>query len=401
MLKTRFHDPIHDSLDELTSIRRDLHANPELGYQEVRTSQIIQRELSALSIDFVPNLAGGTGVLAHIPATPGAAPSADAVALRADMDALPIHEETGLDHASRTPGVMHACGHDGHTAMLLGAARVLTQIDDRPNPVTLIFQPAEEGGGGGDRMCQEGALDGSIIGPPASRIFGLHGWPTLTVGEVATRPGPLLAAVDTFQVKIEGVGAHAAWPHLSADPVLCAAHCITAIQSIVARNVDPRDKAVVTVAAIHAGNADNVIPTHANFLGTVRTHDDNTRRVIRDRFHTLIQQTAAALGCHAAIEWTPGYPVTNNHPGLTNHFLSTARDLFGEDRVSVLEYPSMGGEDFAYYGKHIPACFFLIGLCPHNETAPPMLHQPNFDFNDSALPVGIELFCELATRPGA
>ena len=268
-------------LPRLVELRHDLHMHPEVGYEEVRTSGVVRRELDALQVHHVDGMAGGTGVLAHLP---GAAPLA--VALRADMDALPILEAGSRPWASRTPGRMHACGHDGHTAILLGAAAVLSKLAARgtlPNPVTLVFQPAEEGGGGGQRMADEGALDGSRIGPRVAEIYALHGWPELPLGHVATRPGPIMAASDRFEIEITGTGAHAAWPHRSADPIVCAAATVTALQSIVARNVDPLDAAVVSVTVIESGSAFNVIPGRAVIKGTYRSLSEATRSLIERR----------------------------------------------------------------------------------------------------------------------
>jgi amidohydrolase len=389
---------IQAELPSLITLRHDLHTHPELSYHEHRTSQVVQRELAALNIDFKPNLARGTGVLGYLPATQST--SHAAVALRADMDALPIEEKTGKPYASCTKGVMHACGHDGHTAILIGAARVLSKLP-RPRPVAFIFQPAEEGGGGADVMCQEGALAGEAaggLGVPVDTIFGLHGWPTFELGKVASKPGPLLAATDDFVVTVRGTGSHGAYPHQGRDPILASAHIITALQSIVARNVSPIDSVVVTVGAINAGTADNIIPDSVKFIGTVRTLSRHTRALAKSRFYELVENTARAMGCQAEIHWREGYPVTSNDPAATDRFFEIARATLGEDRVETIEAPTMGGEDFSYYGNHAKACFFLLGLKPKGATHVPTLHQPDFDFNDDALATGIEMMCALATR---
>jgi len=392
---TRLRDAIAQDLDHLTTLRRDLHRIPEICYQEHLTSARICEELDAVGVEHISGLAGGTGVLAHIPATtPGAG---GAVALRADIDALPIEERTGAPHASTHPGAMHACGHDGHTAILIGVARALTRLDNIPNHVTLIFQPAEEGGAGGRRMCEDGALDGSRIGPAAQRIFGLHGWPGLELGRVATRRAELLAATDDFTVAIRGKQTHAAMPHLGVDPIVAASHCVTALQTIPARNTDPLDSVVVTVANFHAGGiAHNVIPGEARFAGTVRTLDDHVREAAKERFHEIVHHTARAHGCHADIEYIEGYPVTRNDEALTDRWFNAMRATFGPDPVGAVERPIMGGEDFAFYGAHVPACFFLLGLRPIGQTGCPGLHAPDFDFNDDAIPVGVEAMCRLA-----
>jgi amidohydrolase len=398
-------DLVRAALPEVAAIRRDLHAHPELGYHETRTSGIVVRELKRLGVAHRAGLAGGTGVVAHLPATGPARERGrrGAVGLRADMDALPIHERTGAPWASTTPGVMHACGHDGHTANLLGVARVLSMLDDRPNPVTLIFQPAEEGGAGGRRMCEDGVLAGDGaggLGPPVEVIYGLHGWPQLPVGVVATRPGPLLAATDNFVVTVTGVQAHAAYPHLARDPVVAAAHVVTALQTIASRSVAPLDSVVVTVGAIAGGTARNIIPESVRLTGTVRTLTPQVRQKARERFFALVAGVADGLGCRAQIDWEEGYPVTSNDPGATDRFFTVARRVLGEGAVRTIEQPTMGGEDFAYYGRHVPACFFVLGLCPPERLARgeayPSLHQPEFDFNDGALETGLRAMCALA-----
>jgi len=389
---------IERELPGLTALRHDLHAHPELSYEERRTSSVVQRELTALGIEFKAGLARGTGVVGYLPAT-GNGSDRPSVAMRADMDALPITEQTGKPYASTTPGVMHACGHDGHTTILLGAARVLARLDDRPNPVTFIFQPAEEGGGGGEKMCDEGALLGSGgggIGQPVGRIYGLHGWPGLTLGSVATRPGPLLAATDEFEVIVRGEQCHAAYPHLGCDPVLAASHIVTAAQSIVSRSINPADAAVVTFAVIEGGAVNNVIPESVRLVGTVRTLSDATRALARERFHHIVATTASAMGCVARIDWHDGYPVTRNDPALAEHVLQVARDAVGPGQTHIVEHPTMGGEDFSYFGQHVPACFYLLGLQPPDTGPAAQLHQPHFDFNDDAIPVGVEMMCRLA-----
>ncbi len=388
---------IRAELAEVTEIRRDLHRYPELSYAEVRTSGVVQRELSALGLAFKAGV-GGTGVIAYLPATAPEGRIKPAAALRADMDALPIQEQTGKAWASGTPGVMHACGHDGHTAMLIGAARVLNRLE-RPHPILLVFQPAEEGGGGADRMCKEGALAGEGkggIGNPVERIFGLHGWPTLPLGMVASKVGPLLAAVDDFIVTIKGTQCHGAYPHQGSDSILAAAHCITAIQSIAARNVGPLESAVVSVGAIHAGTANNIIPETVSFIGTVRSLKPDVKSLTRERFFAIVENTARALGCEARIEWHDGYPVTINEATATESFFEMANRTLGEDRVIRTDNPTMGGEDFSFYGHHVRACFFFLGLKPEVPADVPTLHQPNFDFNDDALSTGIEMLVRSA-----
>ncbi|HRQ72959.1 MAG TPA: amidohydrolase, partial [Phycisphaerales bacterium] len=355
-------DIVRADLPELVAIRHDLHRHPELGYEEERTSGVVQRELKAAGVAFRAGVAR-TGVVAHIPATERT--DRPAVALRADMDALPIVEASGRPYASSRPGVMHACGHDGHTTILIGAARALSRVPRRPNPVTFLFQPAEEGGAGGERMCDEGALlgdEGGGVGPRVGSIFGLHGWPQLPLGVVATRPGPLLAATDDFVVKVRGVGGHAAFPHLARDPVVAAAHVVTALQTLASRNASPLDSVVCTVGRIAGGIANNVIPPEVELVGTVRTLRAETRRLARERFFGIAEATAAAFGCRAEIDWQDGYPATVNDAALTERFFAVARDGLGAERVAVAPEPVMGGEDFSYYGRHVPACFYMLGL---------------------------------------
>jgi amidohydrolase len=393
-------------LEEITSIRHDLHAHPEVLFTEERTSKIVQDELARLGITFRANIGGiepntGTGVVAHIPATvdqPGAC-----IGLRADMDALPILEQNSFGYKSTTPGKMHACGHDGHTAILLGVARVLSQLEHRPNPVTLVFQPAEEGGGGGEKMCRDGALDGDQandqsngFGPPISRMYGLHGWPDLPLGTIGTRKGPFLAATDTFDITVVGIQGHAAYPHQCVDPIVAAAHIITAAQTLVSRTTRPTDSAVVTFSSIHAGTAYNIIPEQAALKGTVRTLDSDTRATIKQRFFELVESSAKAMGCKAEINWHDGYPVTFNAPAEADRVaqITENADLSGE--FEWIPDPVMGGEDFAYYGLRVPACFFALGLNESSTEPYPGLHTPTFDFNDKAIGIGMEMMCLLA-----
>jgi amidohydrolase len=368
---------IAEGLPGLVAFRRDLHMHPEIAYEEVRTATRIREELAAAGIPFVAGLAGGTGTVAHLPGRDGNA----TVALRADIDALPIVEESGRPWASRTAGRMHACGHDGHTAILLGAARTLARMareNPLPRPVTFLFQPAEEGGGGARKMVDEGCLDGSRIGPPVRSVYGLHGWPGFALGTAGTRSGPLFASSDRFEIEIRGVGTHAAWPHLGRDPVLAAALVTVALQSIVAREVDPLEAAVVSVTRIHAGTAFNVIPPVAHLGGTSRALDESVRRTLERRIGEVAAGVAAGLGCTAATSYHDGYPIVRNDP-----------------------HAVMGGEDFAFYLERVPGCMFALGLLPPGQESMPALHHPAFDFNDDAIATGVELFCRLALDPAA
>lgn len=387
---------ISDEIADLKAIRHDLHAHPELAYEETRTSGVVREQLASIGVEFVGDLAGGTGVLGHLPGA-----GDDVTALRADMDALPILEETGLEYASATPGRMHACGHDGHTTMLLGTARVLARIGKTttlPRPVSLVFQPAEEGGAGGRRMVEDGCLNGSVIGPPVTHMFGLHGWPHQDLGKVSTRPGPMLAAADMFHIIIHGTGCHAAFPHVGNDPIVAAAAVVMSIQQIAARNVNPLDSIVVSTTVLEGGTAHNIIPDAVRLRGTVRTLLPETQELAIRKLTEIAQGVASAHGCTATIEYQRGYPVTCNDPTAVDIFNSVARDGLGDDRVEFMENPVMGGEDFSFYCKEVPSCFFTLGLRRKGETVYPDLHQPTFDFNDDALATGVEMFCRLALR---
>jgi amidohydrolase len=391
---TDLRDLVQDGLETSIAIRHDLHTHPELGFQEVRTSGVVQRELAALGIQHVGGLAKGTGVLGYLPAT---VPGAPTIALRADMDALPIEENTGLPYRSSKPGVMHACGHDGHTSILLNVARTLSKIDNRPNDVLFLFQPAEEGGAGGKRMCEDGVLQGRVLGRKTDMIYGLHGFPALHVGEASTRVGPMMAAASEFHIRVKGKGAHAAYPHMGVDPIVAAAHIVTALQTIASRSVGPLDSVVVTVGEFKAGVAHNVIPDEALLHGTLRTLQPNTDLLARRRMEEIVSGVGGALGADAKVEWGANpYPVVVNHPLPTERFRRIAGPAIGADKLHEEPNPSMGGEDFAFYGLEVPACFFWLGLLPPDREAYPNLHSPEFDFNDAAIPTGTALMCELA-----
>lgn len=378
-------------------IRHDLHRNPELGYQERRTSAKVRHHLESQKIDICGNLAGGTGVLGYLPATTDPE-SARTVALRADMDALPILEDTGREYSSANPGVMHACGHDGHTTILMATARALGQLPERPNNVLFVFQPAEEGGAGGHRMCQDGVLNGRLLGRPADVIYGLHGNPWIDLGQVSTRNGPLMASATELYITVRGKGSHAAYPHLGIDPIVVTAHIVTALQSVASRSVDPLDAVVVTIGEIVAGVAHNVIPETAVMRGTLRTLNDATFKIACDRIDSIVKNVAAAFGATAEVELRGTYPVTFNHDAPTERFREVARETIGAENVHDEPVPSMGGEDFSFYGREVPACFYFLGLKgPEHETYP-NLHSPRFDFNDAAIPYGVELMCALALK---
>ncbi len=271
----------------------------------------------------------------------------------------------------------------------------------RPRPVTFLFQPAEEDGGGAQYMCDDGCLAGEGkggLGTPVAEVFGLHGWPTVEVGTVATKPGPLMAATDEFTITIKGTQSHGAYPHFGHDPIVAASHVVTAIQTIVSRNASPLDAVVATVGVIRAGTASNIIPAAAELVGTIRTLRPETRAMATRRLREIVTGVAAAMGCEAIVRLEEGYPVTHNDGALTADVLRTARAALGDARVQEIEEPTMGGEDFAYYGRHAAACFLFLGLRPKGATGYPTLHQPDFDFNDEAIPTGIEVMASLALR---
>jgi len=385
---------IKRELPSLVAVRRDLHANPEIGLCETRTSQTIQDELTSLGIQFEAGLGGGTGVLAHLPGA-----GDNTVGLRADIDALPITEATGLSYASTRPGVMHACGHDGHTTILLGVARVLAELaktERLPRPVTLLFQPAEENLGGATHMIRDGCLTGRI-GSPIKEIYGLHGWPWLPVGTVGVRNGAALAATDYFSISVHGRGAHAACPHLSNDPIVAVAGVINALQTVVSRNTDPIDAVVLSICVVHAGHAFNVIPQECKIEGTIRTLDCTVRAHTIKRIEEIAQHGASMHGCTVTTEIVSGCPATINHPTATDFVRHAATQMVGTQLVE-LAAPFMGGEDFAYYGQHIPASFFMLGLQDPNRPTMPGLHHPGFDFNDDAIAIGIEAMCRIALK---
>ncbi len=387
---------IREELSDLVAIRHDLHAHPELAYQERRTSGVVQDQLAKAGVDLKAGLAGGTGVLGHLPGRDDGA-----IGLRADMDALPIQETNDVEYRSQHDGVMHACGHDGHTAILIGAARVLARLSGDgglPRPVTFFFQPAEEGGAGAEKMIQDGCLDGDVLGPPVKEMFGLHGWPRIPLGSVGSRPGPMLAAADSFDITVTGVGGHAAWPHTGHDPVVAASAIVNALQTITSRNVSTLESVVVSVTEFHAGTAYNIIPDQAKLAGTVRTLTPAVQDQAERRINEIATGVAKAYGCRADVTYKRGYPATVNDAASVEAFRSVAADAFGTEHVVDMERPVMGGEDFAYYAQRVPACFFALGLIPDGAGAVPELHQAQFNFNDDAIEQGIEMFCRLALR---
>jgi amidohydrolase len=378
--------------EEIVEFRHELHAHPELAYEEHETAARIGARLADIDgLTVRDGLAGGTGLVAVLDTgRPG-----PTVALRADIDALPITEQTGLPWASKNPGRMHACGHDGHAACVLGSAVVLGTLRDRlSGAVKFLFQPAEEGGAGAARMIEDGAL----ADPDVDVIFALHSQPTRKVGDVATRPGPLLAATDGFQATIHGRGAHGAYPDTGVDPIVAAAHAVVALQSIVARKLNPLDAGVVTVGQIHAGTAGNVIPPAATLNGTIRSRRPEVRDLLHREVERVVSGTAAAHGCRAEVAIATGYPATVNDERATQIVADTAGEILGPEHFHGDEPPRMGGEDFAFYLQHVPGCFFRIGTCPRDRDEYPGHHTPDYDFSDGAVCTGMLMLSGLAIR---
>jgi amidohydrolase len=374
--------------DEMRAWRQDLHAHPELGFEERRTSALVADKLRAFGVDEVHVGLARTGVVGVLKAGSGAG----AIGLRADMDALPIHEATGRDHASTSAGKMHACGHDGHTTMLLGAARYLAETRNFDGTVYLIFQPAEEMLGGGKVMIEEGLLERF----PAARVFGMHNWPGMPLGSFAMRVGPTMAAADRFKVTIAGRGGHAAMPHQCRDPLVAAAQIVLALQTIVARNVDPVQRAVVSVTQVHGGDTFNVIPETAMLTGTVRSFLPDVRELLERRLHEIATGIGTALGVQVEIEYQRGYPPTVNTEAETEVAALAAAEVAGADKVDRVREPTMGAEDFAYMLEQRPGSYVFVGNGGGEDA--PMLHSPHYDFNDEALPYGASYWARLVER---
>ncbi|WP_068116517.1 M20 aminoacylase family protein [Tropicimonas marinistellae] len=369
--------------DEITAWRQDIHRHPELMFDTHRTSAFVAAKLKGFGCDEVATGIGRTGVVGVIRGRQTG--SGKVIGLRADMDALPIQESTGAVHASQVPGAMHACGHDGHTAMLLGAAKYLAETRNFDGTAVVIFQPAEEGGGGGNEMCQDGMMERFGI----QEIYGMHNWPGLPVGSFAIRPGPFFASADQFYITFRGRGGHAAKPHETIDPVIIASHAIVAMQSIVSRNADPVDQLVVSVTSIEtSSNADNVIPQEVRLKGTARALRPEVRDLAERRVVEISEATAAVFGGTAEARYNRGYPVMVNSEAQTAFAAEVARGISGDCAEAPLV---MGGEDFAYMLQERPGAYILVG---NGETAP--VHNPEYDFNDEAIPAGCSWWVEIA-----
>ncbi|NRG16883.1 amidohydrolase [Rhizobiales bacterium] len=373
-----------DLSEEITEWRRDIHANPELLYDVHRTAALVEEKLKAFGLDEVVPGIGKTGVVGVIKGKSDA--SGKVIGLRADMDALPIEEITGKPYASTVPGKMHACGHDGHTAMLLGAAKYLSETRNFDGTVVVIFQPAEEGGAGAKAMIDDGLMTRFGI----QEVYGMHNMPGAPVGTFAIRPGPLMAAADRLTIEVEGKGCHAAKPHEGIDTILVASQIINSLQSIASRNADPLESVVVSITMFNAGFTDNVIPQTATLRGTVRTLTPEMRDMAEERVKRIATSVAEAYGATATVNYRRDYPVTVNNAEKMEFAASIAAQIVGEENVELNVPPTMGGEDFAFMLEERPGAFIFAG---NGDSA--MLHHPAYDFNDELIPVGCSYWVKL------
>ncbi|MGY4752227.1 M20 aminoacylase family protein [Pannonibacter sp. Q-1] len=378
---------IADLADEIASWRRDFHENPEIMYETVRTAAKVADLLRSFGLDEVVTGIGRTGVVGVIRGKNGGA--GRVIGLRADMDALPIAEMTGLPYASKTPGKMHACGHDGHTSMLLGAAKYLAETRNFNGTAVVIFQPAEEGGAGAKAMIDDGLMTRWAI----DEVYSLHNLPGLPVGEFAIRKGPIMAATDEFRITITGRGGHAAKPHETVDPIITGTQIVSALQTIASRAVNPLDSVVVSVTIFEAGTAFNVIPETATLRGTIRSLTDATRDLAEKRLNEIVNALCTAYGATAEIEFRRGYPVTANHDDQTDFAVSVAEEIAGPERVQRETEPMMGGEDFSYMLLERPGAYIFAG---NGDSA--SLHHPRYNFNDGLIPSGSSYFARLVEK---
>lgn len=373
---------IGDLGPQMTAWRRHLHTIPELEFDCPKTAAFIKARLEEIGVNEIHDGIAQTGIVAIIEGQ-GDGPT---IGLRADFDALPITEATGADHASTHGGLMHACGHDGHTTMLLGAAQYLAETRQFAGKVALIFQPAEEEGGGADVMCREGIMDRFGIG----EVYALHNVPGYDFGKFLTRPGPIMAAVDTFTIDVKGLGGHGAMPHDCVDPIVAACAIVTAIQTIVSRNHDTGQDLVISVTQIHTGTVNNVIPETAMINGTVRTFDPEVKAMVEQRMGEIVQGTAAAYGVRAQLDYVHGYPATVNAADQTGFAARVARDVVGDDNVMDDVEKTAGAEDFAYMLQERPGAYLFLGAGDG-----PGLHHPAYDFNDEIAPIGASFLARL------
>ena len=376
---------IADRQDEMRGWRHLLHQHPELSYEEVWTSNFVAEKLTSFGIEVHRGM-GKTGVVGILH---GTGSSTRAIGLRADMDALPMQELNEFDHVSQTPGKMHACGHDGHTTMLLGAAQYLAETRNFDGTVYFIFQPAEEGGGGGEAMIKDGLFEKFDV----ATVWGMHNWPGMDQGKAGVHSGACMAAADMFDMTVTGRGGQAAQPHLTIDPIPCGAAIVQSLQTIVARRVSPVEAGVVTVTIFEAGSAYNVIPGNVRLAGTARSFTPHTRQLLADSIRDIAEQTARTYGCSLEFEWMPGYPPTINHASEAGRAAEVMRGLLGADNVETDVSPSMGAEDFSYMLEERPGAYIWLGSGP--APADGMLHNARFDFNDEVLALGASYWAQL------
>ncbi|MDZ4858187.1 MAG: M20 family metallopeptidase [Candidatus Hydrogenedentes bacterium] len=375
---------------EIASLRHELHEHPEIRFEEIWTSDRIAKFLDTTGVPYQRGFAKGTGIVATLQ---GGAPG-KTVLLRADMDALEIQEETGLPYASKIPERMHACGHDGHSACLCGVVKTLAAHRDRiKGTVKFVFQPGEEEAAGGRLIVEEGVLDG------VDAAFALHGWPTLPIGHIGIRPGAMLAGAGVFKMIVHGKGCHAADPAAGVDPIVAGAHIVTALQSVVSREINPWDAGVVSVTKFHGGTATNITPESAVLEGTYRSLNDAIHQQIEDSIRRIAEQTAAAMRATVEVRFSENrYPVLFNDPDMTQFVIRAGHDLFGEYNVTEFDAPYMGAEDFSYYLQKAPGAFVCLGVNPNPGAPYPPLHNPKYDFGDAPIPVAMRLMSNLALR---
>lgn len=389
----RIPEPILQFHSEVVALRRDLHANPELCFEETRTSELVARKLGEWGIPVIFGM-GITGVVGILKK----GTSERSIGLRADMDALPVQEKNVFPHASKHPNKMHACGHDGHTAMLLGAAHFLATHGQFDGTIYLVFQPAEEGGGGASRMMDDGLFDKC----PMDAVYGMHNWPGLAAGQFGVTPGPMMASSNEFEVIVKGKGSHAAQPHKSVDPIMVAIQIAQSWQTIVTRNKSPIDSAVLSITQIHAGSATNIIPDSANLIGTVRTFSDDVLDMIEHRMRCIAEHTATAFDASVDFRFHRNYPALVNHVEQTRFAVDVMRSIVGSDLVNAEIEPTMGAEDFAFMLQKKPGCYVFLGNGDGDHRSeghglgPCNLHNASYDFNDDLLPVGATYWVRLA-----
>jgi hippurate hydrolase len=379
---------VAELMPEISEWRRDIHAHPELQFDVHRTAGLVAEKLKSFGCDQVVSGIGRTGVVGVIHGKRGedkAEPSRT-IGLRADMDALPITEATGLPYQSRVPGKMHACGHDGHTAMLLGAAKYLAETRNFDGTAVVIFQPAEEGGGGGREMVKDGLMERFAI----QEVYGMHNYPGFPIGNFAIRPGAMMASADRITIDIEGLGGHAARPHTTIDTILIGAQIVNQLQSIVSRNVDPLESAVVSITQFHAGTADNIIPQTGQLRGTARALTPEVRNLVEKRVREVVESTARLYGGKATVTYKRDYPVTVNHDRQTEFAAKVAAEVVGRDRVDTAVPPVMGAEDFSFMLEARPGAFIFVG---NGDSAG--LHHPGYNFNDELIPFGTSYWVKL------